>query len=510
MPLDANYIDSIHNLLRGGNYQIPADSGTGDVYRPTAKGQTGGRLATFETYFGYYINNVPPPDEAKARDPNLEYKIRFHPDVMTYYNQRAFTVGAMPYRVEANKSAPDKHAAEVVATYCKEIIDNIPNFRQAIECLEYSVLVGGQGMEFVWHRDVDGREYPTSYEPVHMSRFLFDRLGNLALLTRDNPVYGAYISTDPQSQVHGLNRGPFPRGKFVYHQYKKGQGTWQNPELEGYTYYGMGEDIPLYYVVTFDIFCLKYRMKFLERFGIPPTRLYFADNRTLTRNMDRIADSLRGESMTTIPFTMGAGPAGANHNSLYKVEVDQQPGGSMDWYDSHTNGYTKPRCKSILIGDDSATQDATKSGHSGDVSKRDAGPNIYYRRDAQIIGQTFTTQLMPAIALGKFVNLPRNYWPTFTLEPKEEKDRMQEIGIMDAGQKIGMQITKQHAYDAADLPIPKAGDELLAAPAPPPGPGGMPGLPGAKPPGDGFGGMGEKAAIGENPESKAIADSVAA
>lgn len=500
MPHDASLIDSINLLIRGGQYQIPADSGIGDVFRPTAKGQQGGRVATFETYFDYYINNVPPPDEAKQLNPNIEYQIRLHPDVVAYHNQRMFTVASMPWRVEANPDASDKHAAETVAEHCRKVIKAIPNFEQCIEMMEWAVIVGGQGLEFLWHKDANGVEYPVSYQPVHMSRFIFDRLGNMALLTRDNAVWGAYVSLDPQSQMQ--KKGPFPRGKFVYHQYRKGQGTWQQPLLEGYTYYGYGEDIAIYYVVTWDIFCLKMRMKFLERYGMPPTRLYYGQNQIMNRDVQRIADSLRFESLTTMPFMMAPGNVGA-HNSLYKVETDQQPSGSMDWFDSHTNGYTKPRIKAILIGDDSASQDATKSGHSGDVSKRDAGPNIFFRRDAQVIGATLTTQLMPAIAMGRFPNIPRDMWPIFTLEPKEEKDRMQELQIIEQAQKSGLKITEQHAYEAADLPVPKATDKLLEAPqsqqqpsAPGAGgqvPFGMPPVPGERTPVGHNGGMAGKA-----------------
>ncbi len=262
MPVDANTIDTIHLLLRSGQYIMPADSGIGDVQRDVVKGQRGGRTATFETFFDYFINNVPNPDEAKAFNPNIEQQLRMHADVSAYHTKRAFTVSSMPWRVEANPLAADKAAAEVVAAHCRDVVGKIPNFEQCIEMLEQAVLIGGQGIEFTWHQEANGVEYPIAWNPVHMSRFAFDRLGNVALLTRDQAVYGAYIATDPGAQYQ--SRGPLPQGKFVYHVYRKGQGTWYNPPLEGYVYWGMGEDVALYYVLTFDIFCLKYRMKFLH------------------------------------------------------------------------------------------------------------------------------------------------------------------------------------------------------------------------------------------------------
>ena len=463
MPTDANLIQSIHLLLRSGKYTVPADSGIGDVQRPQAGGQNGGRTATLETFFDFFINNVPDPDEALANDPNIEYKLRTHPDVAANFIKRAFTVSSMPWRIEPNPRAIDKHAAAMVADHCTNVVKAIPNFEQAIEMLEYAVLVGGQGLEFVWHQENNGVEYPVSWQPIHKSRFCFDRLGNAALLTRDQAVWGAYIATDPQSQYQF--KGPLPQGKFVYHVYRKGQGTWANPPLEGYIYHGYGEDVALYYVLMFDIFCLKYRMKFLERYGLPPMRVYAPDNLLFSPAMRRIADSLRGESLTKIPFKAFGGTVGGttDHNNQYKVEDVQAPSGSFDYFDSHTNGYTKPRIKAILIGDDSGDKEETKGGYSSDVSKRDSGPNVFFRRDAKIIGSTFTTQLMPSIALGRFPNLPAEYFPIFSMEPKEEKDRKQELDIIKEAREVGLPITRAHAYDAADLPAPKPGEELLEA-----------------------------------------------
>lgn len=485
MSVDAAVIDSVHLLMRNGTYTVPADSGIGDVYRPKAVGQDGGRgrVATPETLFDNFINVVPDPDEAFQLNPNIEQQIRMHPMVAANFNKRSFTVSSMPWRVEPNPRAENKHAASLIADYCTDVLAKIPNFEQCIEIMEYAVIAGGQGLEFVWHQDANGVEYPVAWHPVHKSRFSWDRLGNLALLTRDQAVWGAYVAMNPQEQ-HQNFKGPLPQGKFIYHIYKKGQGTWYRPALEGYSYIGQGEDVAIYYVLTFDIFCLKYRMKFLEKYALPPSRLYFPSNMATSRDTQRIMDSIRGESLVTIPFVPfgGTGNGTTDHNNMYKLEDLPTPKGSFDYFDSHTNGYTKPCLKAILLGDDSGDKEESKGGYSSDVSKRDAGPNVFFRRDAKIIGSTFTTQLMPSIATGRFPNITSDLYPIFSLESKEEKDRMQELQIIEQAQKSGLQITEQHAYDAADLPIPKPGDKLLAAPQQQLNPaaamqGGMPGIP---------------------------------
>lgn len=484
MALDASVIASIHGLMRNGSYQIPADSGMGDVQRPSAKSQWGGRVAGPEQLFDFYINDIPDPDEAYAANPNIEFQIRTHPMIQAAFRKREFTVGQMPRRIERNPAAPDAHYATVVADHCADVIRAIPNFSQCIEMMQNGVLAGGQGIEFDWHRDANGVEYPVSWHGVHKTRFAFDRLGNMALLTRDQAVWGAYVAMNPQRQ-HQNFKGPLPQGKFVYYIYRQGQGPWYSPALEGYAYYGIGEDVALYYVLMMDIFCLKYRMKFLEVYGMPQRRLYTANNMLTTRDMQRIADSCRGESLVVIPFVPfnGVTGGGTDVNNLFKVEDVPVPGGSFDYFNQHIMGYTLPMINSVLLGFDApGAGSGGQGGYSQKIAALDSGPNIIFKRDAQNIGACLTTQLMPAIALGRFPNLPKEYFPVFSLEPREERDKIQELEVIKKAQECGLQVTEAHAYDVADLPMPRKGEKLLQ----PPNPGGQfpPGnLPGGNIPG---------------------------
>jgi phage gp29-like protein len=454
MPLDANTVNSINLLQRGGQYFIPADTGTGYIYRPTAGGETGGRVATLETFFDYFINSVPPPDEAKALDANIEQKLRMHPDVAGAMEKRIVTVASMPWRVEPNPDGPDKELAKQVAAYCSQVLKQMNNFQGAIEILQNAVLIGGQGLEFVWHRDANGVEYPVEYWPVHMSRVLFDRLGNMSLLTRDNAVWGAYISSDPQKQYSKI----LPRGKFLYHIYRMGQGTWAAPQLEGYIYYGIGIDVALYYVITFDIFCLKYRMKFMERYGMPPLVLYYPENRTMSKQVVSIAASLRGESVTTIPKLMGSGTSD-NVNSLYKVDQLLPPSMSVDMFERFNDGYTKPRVDNIILGSGEESQQLDGRGSQGAYNgRRDGGANILFRRDANNVSNSLTRQLMPPVALGRYPNLPPEYWPLFVIAPKEEVDRVQEAEIINSAANL-VKVPVEHIYRMLDIPRPKIDPE---------------------------------------------------
>jgi Protein of unknown function (DUF935) len=204
---------------------VPADSGIGMVGRPRAAGPRGGLIASMETFFAYYIDNVPPPDVAKQLDPEIEQKCRMHPDVQAAMRKRTFSVSQMPWRIEPNPDAPDalKFAAKEIADHTRACLKAIPNFNWALEDLQYAVLVGGQGLEVQWNQEVNGVEVPVSINPVHMSRFSWDRQGNMALLTRYTPVWGAYISGNPQWQQATRGGGTpgtpsgngLPHGRFI-------------------------------------------------------------------------------------------------------------------------------------------------------------------------------------------------------------------------------------------------------------------------------------------------------
>jgi hypothetical protein len=108
----------------------------------------------------------------------------------------------------------------------------------------------------------------------------------------------------------------------------------------------------------------------------------------------------------------------------------------------------------ILLGDAGANaKSEERGGYSDDVSRTDKGANLFVKRDARCISETLTTQLMPPIALARFPNLPAEYFPIFSLEPKEEKDRMQELQILEQGSKL-VPIAVSQVYDAGDFKVP--------------------------------------------------------
>jgi phage gp29-like protein len=456
--LDSTTIHTIRLMQEGGRYYIPVDSGSGKVYRPSAFGERGGRIATPETLYDYFIDYVPPPSEALAQDPYFLSKLHSHPYVTGGMLKRCLTVAAFPWRIEANPRAGDQKLARKISEYCTWVWAQIPHIEQIYyQCVDEGALKGGIGFEWNWHREADGSERPVEFNMVEMTRFVFDRLGNMSLKTRDYPVWGVYVSADLQKQY--LKQ--FPRGKFMYYVHQKRPGTWDNPGLEGYMYYGLGLDAALYIPVTFDTFVLRFRMKWLEKYGLPPTILRYPMNEPVTQETVRIADSLRDESIITMPWLPPGTQAGDERN-LYEIEQLEVPTMTNDAFHTFSTDWTKPCINTIILGDpgENATAEESGGGYSERVTRRDSGLLSVARWDALNISATINSQIMPPLALGRWPNLPQDYIPVHRLEPKEEKDRVQEAEIIGKSSEF-IEISKDEAYERLGFRRPNAGEETV-------------------------------------------------
>jgi phage gp29-like protein len=454
MP-DQTDITTIRMLTEGGGYRVPPDSGMGSLFRPFAGATEGGQVSTLETLYDFWINDVPDPDEAIRRDPNIRQKLRMHPDVASAMRKRELTVASFPDRIEPNPDAEDKKIARDVAEYVNWVWRQIPKTNLLYQQMQGAVLDGGRGHEWIWHREANGVERPVGFYAVDKSRFVFDRLGNMALRTRTEPVWGAYVMTNPQSQPNGH----FPRGKFTYHMHRQEPGTWDDPEIEGYMYFGAGEDVALYYLVTFDIFVLRFRMKWLEMFGLPPTNIYYPHNWPETKGvLGNLVKQVHHQTIATIPRNPEK-----DKNGLFEVEYRNVPGMSYDAFQSFSDKYTKPRVDAILLGSAEEGQKSEHGGFSDHVARQDSGPNVWYRWDAKNISGTLTHQLIPPIVWGRFPNLPYEYMPILKLEPKEERDRTQESQILETATKF-VPVAEQEVYDRLGFRVPKDDEKTIFNP----------------------------------------------
>lgn len=455
---DAITARSTDIMLAQGQYRVPIDSGYGDVYRPFATGFSDQRILTLETLYDFFINNVPDPDTAMAQDPNFDEKMENHPDVAASMRTRELTVASLPWRIDASKKEGIDHdLAGKVQSYVEDVFNSMVNLVEMYRQMERAVLLGGQGHEWVWAK-VDGHERPVEYYPVHKSRFVFDRLGNQAVLTRTTPVWGAYVNRPPHRMPNSEFAWSTPGGRFVYHKYMAEGGPWQRPAAEGYLYWGRGEDTRLYIPVQFDHFVIRFRMKWLEKHGMPLTILHHPDN-VSSSQIDAVAKSLRGESIVRLPK-----PVGKEKDHWYALEFIDPPKGGYDAFQQFQDGYVKQRIERLLLGS-SGVYDGGSGGGGGEsggyaasVNRRDAGPQIIFRYDAMNISESLNVQLIPYIVWGRWPGLDDKYFPRHVMEPKEEKDQKQRMELAEMAARL-VPIRKDEIYEAAGFDRPKEGDE---------------------------------------------------
>lgn len=484
---DPTYQTALALMTEGRGLRQAPDSGVSGLWRPSLRGMVDSRVSTPETYFDFYLNVVPDPDEAYRLNPDFPRIVRQHPAVQAAMRKRCTTVASFPDRWEPNPDAKDQHAAKEVARYVEWAWRQLPDLPKLYYLLQYhGVLEGGIGVEFVWHREATGVVRPSKWYPVHKSRVVFDRMGNRAMLCRSAPVWGAYVSLDPRNLPAGpvppgetaVPESLYPPGKWLYHQYLTAPGAWYEPGLEGYQYYGLGEDVALYYPVTFEVFGAKLRMKFIEKYGIPPMRMWYASASQFRDDWRKVATSARGESLAVFP-----GVAGSEQTlkSNYHLEDVEPPKASFDMF-QNLSDHCGRLIDAILLGSADENQRGEHGGYSDHVSRQESGPQIVYRFDARNISGTIGRELAGPIARGRFPNLPNEYVPVHKLEPKEEKDQAAQLDNIEKASKF-ISVPKDFVYDAAGIPRPQNGEETIGGEQAQPMPG-MPGMggPGGMPP----------------------------
>lgn len=486
----------------GGAYRVPTDSMIGDMMRPMATSDAEGRISSLETFYDFFINDVANPREAKKFDPDIDQKIRMHPDVRAAMAKREKTVASYPERFDPNPLAPDQKLARELANEIEWAWKQIPNIQQLYVWLEQAALCGGTGVEFAWHREASGIQRPVKWYPVHQSRFSMDRLGNMALRTRYDPAWGAYVSPnpsdlvrrliDPQKQL--LERIDAIPGKFMYHVYRQEAGTWDEPDLEGYTYWGIGEDVALYYPVVWDWLVLRMRMKWLESYGDPPIDIFYPESmdEIVGPSLKKIASKARFGSVNTLPKTPGL----PHEQGPYEIIQRDVPSMSYDAFASFSDGWAEKRINKVLLGHAEASQKSEKGAFSEEMARQSAGPQVFFTMDAKLISNTISTQFLPAMFRARFPNAPLIYCPIHVLEPKEERDRKEEVEILEKACAM-LDISRDEAYERLGYRTPNPSDELIQPKANPMDP--------AMGAGDGQPGSQElKAAIGQKADSQAI------
>lgn len=458
---------NVYHFSSEAHQTIPKDSGLGNVGRPFAEpasGHGGDRVATLETLYEFFINNVPDPDEALAQNSNADEIIRKHPDVHAAMRLRELTVASMPWHIEAS-DAPgiDQKLAKRIADYTQEVFNRIPSLTDLYRMMQNAVLHGGTGIEWIW-RERNGAQVPVNYFPVHKTRFTFDREGRMAILTRSTPVYGSYVSpgvagasgvremsayTKQLATINGQEVYHALPGKFMYHKYMSEGGSWHRPAAEGFVYWGRGENANLWNLVCFDNFAVRFRMKWLERFGFPLTIVYYpaADENSRERLIE-VAESIKNETIASVPH-----PGDGEPDQWYKIDYQQPSMQGTDAFSVFTEQYIKPRIEKILLGGANLLQVGDVGSYGATVDQRDAGAEIIFRYDAQRLSDTLNEQIVSHIVRARWPECPEEYLPKHVMAPKEAVDKKYELDVIQLAAAL-VPIQKTDVYEAAGLEAP--------------------------------------------------------
>ena len=334
---------------------------------------------------------------------------------------------------------------------------SLPNINDLYRQMMKAVLDGGHGHEFTWMRGSEGVDIPVAFYPMHKSRFVFDRMGNMAILTRDTPVWGSYVGAAPARMTGNLSGDlawMTPPGRFAYHKYMAEGGPWFRPASEGFVYWGRGENTHLYVPVTFDQFVVRFRMKWLEKHGMPFTCLYYTPGMSTPEQVRQIAESIRGEAIALIP--RGSGPTGKEQ--FYSLDFIQPPTIGHDAFASFSDTWTKPAVNKILLGGVESMEIGDAGGYNATIDQRDAGENVIFRYDAMNIDTTMNQQLIPYIvrAVPRWKDVPQAHLPRHCLTPERGRNRMEELELLQATAMM-VPVRESDVYDVSGIQRPNDG-----------------------------------------------------
>lgn len=447
----------IRVMNEGGVYRNPNEN-NGQLLRPFGMPNEGSeRLATLSTLYDFFIDAVPDPDTALAQNPDFDEYLTQQPDVLAAMRLRELTVASLPAKVKKSEATGiDKEQAQKIADYVDSVFNALPNRVELHRQMQNAVMMGGQGHEWVWQRDGLGVERPVNYFPVHKTRFVFDRQGNLSILTREFPVYGVVASRNVDRLSDGRNIYKTIGGKFSYHRYMAHGGPWHRPAAEGYIYWGRGEDTNLFIPVTFDQFVLRFQMKWLEKHGMPTSILYYPENSELNSQVIKIAESIRDEAVIKIPRPIGTG----TQQDWYDLQFQDPPASGYEAFSQFHDQWTAPRIEKILLGGANLLNLGEGGSYAGTVDQRDSGMNIIFRFDAMNISDTLTNQVIPYIVNSKFKGCDPKYYPKYSLEPKEQVDQGMRMGVLQQGAQV-VPVRKASFYEAMGEKPPGDDEETV-------------------------------------------------
>lgn len=435
---------------------IPPDSNSGALGRYPVESieGLGGRAATLETLWSFFIDMVNDPDGALQKDPGSLEKIMRHPRVSAAMNLREQNVASMMTTIKAPKKPLHPALALAAAEYVDSVWDSLDNKDALFQQMQASVLHGGVGHEWTWEKLSDGTQRPIAFTPIHKTRFTFTREGELCLRTRQQMVWGGYLGMIPSDPSKAPTHGTaLPIGKFSYHVYERVPGSWFKPDDEGFIYYGRGEDEDLFDVVIRDLGTWYLEQLWLGQYGVPPRILYHPNPVAQWEDaIKQFAQRLRTESLIPLFGSM------SDNKRMFELVNAEVPNPTTDAFGAaRTRHYND--IEAILLGAEGALSQQDKGGYSAHKSRQQSGPDKLASRDAGRISSTLNTQIVPAILRygpEEFRTLDRRDRPKILLYNEEDVDADTIGKAADL-----VPVPKKYIYRQLKIDEPQEGEETV-------------------------------------------------
>lgn len=465
-----NYIRQ--QLFSYGKEFVPIDTQSGWLGQRalvnTSRAMQGGdRINTMETSFSHWLNSVTNPRQDIIRDPDIEETVFEHPMFWACFQKRAYNACVQDWNWYPTLSpGADEYVARGAAAEMQKVWDSIPENTRIIYICMLAVALGSYGIEFIWKPDEKGELKPRMFYPVHPDGLPFDRIGNMDMLTRSQPVWGGIFALNPQSVTEGprmLNDTPLFPGKLVYHRHVIMSGPWTPGDRMQWMYYGRGEIMALWKYIKMDNFVTQYRAKFLERHGLPPLAIYYPQNTPNPSVLNSIIASWRGETTLRIPKRdMG------DLDSLYGIKVLETKT-TTDPFASFSRELVHPMIEAVMNLSSGVMMRAGRGGLAEAIEGENSGPQLAAAFDMKNISQTFQSQFAPWVLwrTKRFAKLPLDHMPQFGMMKGQARNRLNELSIME---KLSQAVPTSPLewYKRAGVQPPRSmSTEQLEAPIPP-------------------------------------------
>ncbi len=427
--------DRVQRYSGGSSSPTPYE-GMQLVVRPSRPFAVGHRSAHVDTLFGPFIDLMRDPSRARRKDADVGNRMRQDLQILGCLNVRKLATVQLRREWTPANSSPE---AMVIAQRFQRLWQQQYRESETLVNLLDAILDGISIQEILWHLNDDdftlgiGRMYP-----CYKDRFVFDKLGRLALLTRNNVFYG--------DLVH-----PW---QFIKHVFNPSGGSYNNPEDEGRVFWGQGLEDSIYPTYYFKTVCLSLYTRWLQRLSGGTFIARYPWKQEGAREIaSELVEAYQNDEELAFPS-----------GEEWGIDVKEATKAPADTYLSFVEYCDRQLSKAILGSTLIIDQGDVGSQSLGEVHERTTFGRIT-EFDRIGLVETINTELVPV--MGKLNHIPKQLWPKFAM-PLDETSPA-SIQILEAFQllqALGYDVSAEMVQEKTGFRQPKPGEKLLALPMP--------------------------------------------